>query len=131
MMKRIAGPINSACLLAVLIAGLFVLAGCSDRPEDAEVTTLIESSLSDRVPGSWVDYFLGGSDAKLESIEIEQWGEQHSDGSWPVTVHVVGTAKVVPFIRPREWREFDRVAVYIVYKDDSREWQVRYQEPPE
>lgn len=66
------------CIVLFMIALTISLAGCSrgSRPSDAEALKAIEDS----------GILKGKSFTVSSPLEVDEWGKQQKDGSWPVNV---------------------------------------------
>ena len=107
----------------VLTASLF-LAGCSQKPSTSDVKNAITVELQNTIPVSWVGNLLGGSNAKIESIEIQQWGDYNEEEKyWPVKVRVVGTAELNDPFNQDKVKNFDKISDFRLTKDDYGMWQ--------
>lgn len=117
-------------MLIVLISVLIMTACSSDKPSSNEVESAVMAEMQKGVPERWVKAMVEGVKAKVDNIEIVEWGKYNENNkSWPVKVHVVGSATLnVPFGRAKE-RQFDAVGDFYFFKDDFDKWQWEFKRP--
>ena len=109
--------------VTMVLTAMLLLAGCSPKPSTSDVKNAITAELQNTIPVSWVGNLLGGSNAKIESIEIQQWGDYNKEEEyWPVKVRVVGTAELNDPFNQGKVKNFDKISDYRLTKDDYGTW---------
>ncbi len=110
--------------VTMALTALLFLGGCSPKPSKSDVKNAITAELQNTIPVSWVGNLLGGSNAKIESIEIQQWGDYNEEEKyWPVKARVVGTAELNDPFNQGKVKHFDKISDYRLTKDDYGMWQ--------
>lgn len=117
-------------ILIVLISVLIMTACSSDKPSSNDVENAVMTEMQKGVPERWVNAMVKGVEPSIDKIEIVEWGKYNEDQkTWPVKVHVVGSATLaIPFGRP-EKRSFDAVGDFYFHKDDFDKWQWQFIRP--
>lgn len=105
----------------VVLCGFLALS-CSRSPSEKAIKTAITELLKQEVPMSWSGSMMGGENAQIELIEIQQIGKFNRQGQyWPVKARVKGSCQA-NFIFSTETRAFDRVGDFQVRQDDYGNW---------
>jgi hypothetical protein len=115
---------QSLVLVVMAFVGLSLFIGCSSKPSNSEIEEAVKSELQSNIPVSWVGNLMGGKNAKINTIEIKEWGSFNKEGKyWPVKVRVVGSAELNDPFNQGKVRQFDKVSEFRFRKDDYGKWQ--------
>jgi len=94
------------------------LLGCSNKPSDTVLKQSIGECINKQVPPSWAGSLLGGKNAKVELIEIQQIGDYNEQYRyWPIKARVKGYCQA-DYLFKTETKSFDKVGDFRVVKDD-------------
>ncbi len=102
-----------------------LLKQCMDKlpPNAQQIQVAVSKSLAGSVPVSWVGNLMGGSNAKLSTIEVAKVGIYNGKlGYWPMKVHVVGSCALQDPFNPGKTVSFDKVGEFKFTRDDYGEW---------
>lgn len=103
---------------------LIIFTGCSSKPSKSEIEAAVRSELQSEIPLSWVGDLLGGRNARISRIEIEQWGIFNEEQKyWPVRIRVVGSAELNNPFSQAKVKDFDKVAEFRFRRDDYGKWE--------
>ncbi len=113
-------------IVITLFTSFLILNGCSNAPNDKIIKQSIIECIQKNVPPSWAGSLLGGTDAKVEQIDIQQIGSYNETGKyWPVKARVRGTCQANLLVR-KELKYFDKVGEFRIYKDDYGEYKATF-----
>jgi len=106
-------------ILHALLCFLLGFVACSKKPSDESIKiAIIEYFQKNGVPPSWAGSLLGGKDAEIQAIDIEEIGNYNNDKKyWPIKARIRGDCKA-DFLVSRETRSFDRIGEFYLYEDD-------------
>lgn len=94
----------------------------STQPTDDIIKTAIIEKLKKEVPHSWAGSLMGGTNGKVELIEIKQIGNYNEQGKyWPVKCRVKGTCDA-DFLTETKKVAFDKVGDFKIKQDDYGKW---------
>ncbi|HCA42589.1 MAG TPA: hypothetical protein DEP28_04970 [Bacteroidetes bacterium] len=93
-----------------------------NKPSDTDVKSAITNKLKKEVPISWSGSLMGGKNAVVKSIDIQQYGNYNEKYNyWPVKARVKGTCEA-DLLFKIETRAFDKIGDFKIYQDDYGNW---------
>lgn len=114
---------SPSVLLTALSLLCFAACSLNSKPSQSEIKQAVETELSTTFPVSWTGTIGGGENAKVNSVEVTEWGTFNDQGKyWPAKVRVVGSAAIVNPFAPGKRIDFDKVAEFTFRKDDYGKW---------
>jgi hypothetical protein len=94
----------------------------SIQPSDDVIKTAIIEHLKNEVPHSWAGSLMGGTNGKVELIEIQQLGNYNEQAKyWPVKCRVKGTCDA-DFLTETKKMAFDKIGDFKIKQDDYGKW---------
>jgi len=95
----------------------------SAMPDETQITNAVKGALKQSIPISWVGNLMGGSNAKLQTVEVVKIGIYNDrERYWPMRVHVVGTCQLNDPFNQGKTASFDQIGEFVFTKDDYGEW---------
>lgn len=97
------------------------------KPQSPQITediinTAIKEKLKREVPVTWSGSLMGGKNAVIEKIEIQQIGNYNEQGKyWPVRCRVKGTCDAELLFETKK-NTFDKVGDFKIKQDDYGKW---------
>ena len=108
------------------ILSLFLIVGCTPKPDNSEIESAVKVELKNNIPISWVGNIMGGKNAKIRTVEIKAWGTYNKEQKyWPGKIRVVGSAELKDPFNQGKLEQFDKTAEFKFIKDDYGKWQAR------
>jgi tetratricopeptide (TPR) repeat protein len=93
-------------------------------PSKEQLTQAVAKALGSQVPVSWVGNLMGGSLQGLDDVQVERIGIYNKEKKyWPMKIRCVGTAALNDMFNKGVVKKFDKVAEFVVFKDDYGDWQ--------
>jgi hypothetical protein len=123
-MKKIMKPQRKSNVMfgfSLILMLLFL--GCSSKPNNTQIEEAVKIELKNNIPVSWVGNLMGGSNAKLSTIEVIEFGNFNNEQKyWPVKIRVVGSAESNDPFNSGKVSQFDKVSEFRLSKDDYGKW---------
>lgn len=94
----------------------------AEKPSDDVIYGAIKNKLNKEVPPTWAGSLMGGRNAVIEKIDIQQMGNYNEQYKyWPVKCRVKGTCDA-DFLLETKKTSFDKVGDFKIKQDDYGNW---------
>lgn len=99
----------------------------SNKTQTTQITediikAAIKEQLKREVPATWAGSLMGGKNANVERIDIQQIGNYNDQGKyWPVKCRVKGTSDA-DFLFETKKTSFDKIGDFKIRQDDYGKW---------
>jgi hypothetical protein len=94
----------------------------NNQPSNDLITNSIKALLKKEVPATWSGSLMGGKNASVDLIEVQQIGNYNDQGRyWPIKCHVKGSCDA-DFLLKTERRNFDKIGDFKLRQDDYGNW---------
>ena len=94
----------------------------TNQPSNDIISNSIKAYLKKEVPATWSGSLMGGKNASVDLLEVQQIGNYNDQGRyWPVKCHVKGSCDA-DFLLKTERRSFDKIGDFKIKQDDYGNW---------
>ena len=94
----------------------------NNQPSNDIIMNAIKLMLKKEVPPTWSDSLMGGKNASVDFIEVQQIGNYNDQSRyWPIKCHVKGSCDA-DFLLKTERRSFDKIGDFKLKQDDYGNW---------
>ncbi len=94
----------------------------NNQPSNDIISNSIKGCLKKEVPATWSGSLMGGKNASVDLLEVQQIGNYNDQGRyWPVKCHVKGSCDA-DFLLKTERRSFDKIGDFKLRQDDYGNW---------